>query len=135
MHNIIVVQDLVKHYGRKNVKPSWLMKIYLHKAYDTFDWLFLKAMLEQLGFHVHFVKLIMECVTTPMFSLMINGTMKGFFKSQRGLRQGDPTSPLLFVICMQYPSRILQKMSYLAQFQSIQGVKLLDLLTCVLLMT
>ncbi|XP_056697932.1 uncharacterized protein [Spinacia oleracea] len=89
VHNIMVVQDLVRHYGRKGVKPSCLMKIDLQKAYDTVDWSFLKEMMVALDFPKQFVDLVMECVTTLMFSLIINGSMHGFFKSQRGLRQGE----------------------------------------------
>lgn len=130
VHNIMVVHDLMKHYGRKNVKPSCLMKIDFQKDYDTVDWLFLQEMLEQLGFRIQFMKMVMECVTTPMFSLMINGTMHGFFKSRRGMRHGDHMSPLLFVIYMKYLSRILHKISNLTQFQfhpRCKGIKLTHL--------
>lgn len=41
VHNIMIIQDLVRHYGWKNVTTSFLMKIYLQKAYDTVDWGFL----------------------------------------------------------------------------------------------
>ncbi|XP_021848075.2 uncharacterized protein [Spinacia oleracea] len=57
VHNIMVVQDLVRHYGRKGVKPSCLMKIDLQKAYDTVDWNFLKDMLTYLDFPEQFVNL------------------------------------------------------------------------------
>ncbi|XP_056685735.1 uncharacterized protein [Spinacia oleracea] len=117
VHNIMVVQDLVRHYGRKGVKPSCLMKIDLQKSYDTVDWQFLQEMLELLDFPKQFVDMVMQCVSTPMFSLMLNGSMHGFFKSQRGLRQGDPIAPLLFVICMEYLSRILNRVSAMPQFQ------------------
>ncbi|XP_021850370.1 uncharacterized protein [Spinacia oleracea] len=79
VHNIMVVQDLEKHYGRKGVKSSFLMKIDLQKAYDTIEWQFLQEMLEYLGFPKLFVDTVMHCVTTPMFSLMLNGSMHGFF--------------------------------------------------------
>lgn len=106
VHDIMVIQDIVNQYGRKKVKPSCLMKIDLQKASDSVSWEFLHEMMLALGFSPAFIELVMQCVQTPMFSLMINDTMQGFFNSSRRLRQGDPMSPLLFVICMEYLSRI-----------------------------
>ena len=69
-YNIMVLQDLVKHYGRKQIKPSCLMIIDLQKAYDTISWEFLDEMLTALDFPTAFKGLIIECVSTPMFSTM-----------------------------------------------------------------
>lgn len=102
VHNIMIVQDLVKHYNRKATRPRCIIKLDMQKAHDTINWSVLKDMLLALEFPETFVCLIMECVCTPMFSLMVNEDMCGFFKSMRGLRQGDPLSPLLFVISMEY---------------------------------
>lgn len=58
VHNIMMVQDLVKHYGRKSASPSLMIKVDLQKAYDTVDWQFLGVMLNYLGFPRDFSDLI-----------------------------------------------------------------------------
>lgn len=108
IHNILLCQDIIRHYSRKNCSPSCLIKVDLRKAYDTMDWFFIKDMLVALGFPSHFVKIVFTCLSTSTFSLILNGTPLESLKAKRGLRQGDPMSPLLFVIGMKYLSRLLQ---------------------------
>ncbi|XP_047261967.1 uncharacterized mitochondrial protein AtMg01250-like, partial [Capsicum annuum] len=61
--------------------------------------------------------MVMSGVTTTKFSIKVNGVGHGFFEGRRGLRQGGPMSPLLFVLVMEYLSRTLRKMSELPDFR------------------
>ncbi|KAK4404535.1 hypothetical protein Sango_0822100 [Sesamum angolense] len=82
----------------------------LRKAYDTVEWDFLFATMRLFGFLEVFIQWLEECVTTPTFSVCINGSTHGFFKGARGLRQGYPMSPYLFVLIMEVLHIILQQM-------------------------
>ncbi|XP_075086065.1 secreted RxLR effector protein 78-like [Nicotiana tabacum] len=116
MHNVLICHDLLKHYNRKTT-PRCLMKIDLRKAYDMVSWEFLEEALRGYGFPDKFIHWIMVCVSTTMFTIKVNGEGHGYFAGKRGLRQGDPISPLLFVIIMEHLSRTLKTISRLPYFR------------------
>ena len=86
-----------------------LCKLDIEKAYDHLNWNFLLSVLRRMGFGERWIGWISWCISTVTFSVLINGTPEGFFNSSRGLRQGDPLSPYLFVIGMEAFSRLIHR--------------------------
>ena len=89
----------------------------LKKAYVTLDWNFIHDMLVTLNFPPLFIKIIMTCISTTSYTLLVNGEPSETFRPKRGLRQGDPMYPLLFVIGMEYLSRMLNDVGSLDSFK------------------
>ena len=97
------------------------LKIDTEKAFDSIEWSFLLNALRLHGFNSTWINWVSQCISSPSFSFLINGSPFGNFKSSRGLRQVDPLSPFLYIIGANVLSRLLQKAETLG---SLKGIKI-----------
>ena len=84
--------------ARKSKKELILFKVDFEKSYDSADWGYLDAVMSKMSFPVLWRKWIRECVTTTTASVLVNDSPTDEFPLKRGLRQGDPLSPFLFLL-------------------------------------
>ena len=101
LYNVLICQDVTRGYQRKSISLRYIMKIDLQKAFNSVHWGFLQEMLTTLKFLLQFIKWVMACVTSVHFSIHINRQESEAFEGRKGLRKGNPLSPLLFVISME----------------------------------
>lgn len=108
---VIVAHELYHHLKllRSGFVFEMGIKLDMNKAYDRLKWDFLEAVLHKLGFSLAWITLIMNCVRSVSLSLLINGKPSKTFSPSRGLRQGDPLSPFLFILISVILSTIVKK--------------------------
>ncbi|XP_074315639.1 uncharacterized protein LOC141651843 [Silene latifolia] len=108
--NVLIAFELF-HFMKNSRHGDGFMAIKLDmaKAYDRVEWAFLERVLRVMGFDRQWVSRVMECVTTVSFAVLINGKPSRSFRPSRGLRQGDPLSPYLFILCAEVLSSLMRR--------------------------
>lgn len=95
-------------YAKKKGKPCMMFKIDFEKAYDLVSWEFLDYLFIRMGFNTKWRALIRECLHSSSVSVLVNGSPTKEFRMSKGLRQGDPMAPFLFLIVAKGLSRLIQ---------------------------
>lgn len=120
LDGIILAHELT-HVIFKSKRDGMLLNLDIIKAYDRVNRNFCMLMMHKFGFQEDWLILFYECISTNTLFILINGVIDGYFLGKRGLHQGDPLSPFLFIIIIEALGRSIQVSSCVGL---IEGIKL-----------
>jgi len=109
--NVLITHEVLHYLKTSDAQKrcSMAVKTDMSKAYDRLEWEFIRLVLLRLGFHQKVTNWIMQCVSTVTYSFLINGSPRGRVTPSRGIRQGDPLSPYIFIMCSEVLSGLCNK--------------------------
>ena len=121
--DVLLAYELIHHLKskRKGEEGLTAIKLDMSKAYDRVEWIFLEKIMRKMDFSGRWIQLIMKCVTSVSYKINVNGSFTTKILPQHGLRQGDPLSPYLFILCAEGLSAMLQKAE---SEHKIEGIKI-----------
>ena len=119
--NIMVAFETLHYIRNHSSGNTWYMalKLDMNKAYDRVEWLYMEKLMWKMGFAEAWVKLMMMCISTATYSVLINGEPQGHITPTRGLKQGDPLSPYLFLLCTEGFRGLLKKAETLGDIRGV----------------
>ena len=119
LNNIILAHEVV-HTLTSKKQAGMIMQLDISKAYDKVNWIYIKKVLSAFGFDHNWVRWVMALVTSSSFSILVNGSPFEIFTPSRGLRQGDPLSPFLFILMMEGLGKAINYAKALGKIKGIQ---------------
>jgi hypothetical protein len=108
LESVVATHEIV-HRAMRNKEKGVVLKLDYEKAYDRMSWQFLEEILATRGFGSKWIAWIMTMVKGGSISVRINDENSSYFRPGKGLRQGDPISPLLFNLVVDIFTRMLIK--------------------------
>jgi hypothetical protein len=120
--NIVVAQEMAHSMRKMNGKVGYFaIKVDLAKAYDRTSWQFIYNTLMEVGYPNKWIDVVMTAITSVRTNVKWNGVRADFFNLQRGIRQGDPISPYLFVICMDKLSHLISHEVHVGEWKPMKA--------------
>ena len=113
LDNVLVAFETLHCMKNHNSGQTGFMaiKLDMSKAYDRVEWNYLQKLMEKMGFCSRWIGLMLECVHTVSYSILVNGDPKGLINPTRGIRQGDPLFPFLFLLCTEGLHGLIKKVA------------------------